>query len=661
MSTIFLKDKLRGYGEWREQLGQAVESYRVWLGKYEQSSDAIAESLNAMQDTLRSDRILLAFAAEFSRGKTELINSLFFSDTGVRLLPSSPGRTTMCPTEIFYDSDVGSYIRLLAIESRLSEMPLSEFKKHPRSWMQIDLDPDSPVQMQEAFQELAATKRVTLAEAKRLGLFSEDLHAGLTDDAETVEIPCWRHALISFPHYLLKEGLVILDTPGLNALGAEPELTLQMLPSAQAVIFVLAADTGVTKSDMDMWRNHVKGSRSANNRGCLAVVMNKIDSMWGDLHGDDKIERNIRSQVESVAKILEVDDKVIFPLSAKQALLAKVKGDPDLLERSRLKVFENYLAESVVKERQTILLASVSRSVGQLVNDSAGTTKSHLDETDRQIGDLRQIDVNNKSKMKQMMVETRDQQSNYLASVDQFQASRRVFAIQAKLLVDALAPEKVEEIVKRTRRQMAGSLTTVGMKTAMKSVLDEMRAVLINAVYVCEETRKLVKGVYAKFQTEHGFSELKPPLLSLKRYQVELDQVFEEGEMFRSSASSTLMEQSQVVVKVYTTTVARARELFEQAHNDAVGWTTMALVPLVHQIKDHKRMIERRLEVLRKVNESGTSIESEVASLVQSLNVLKQQYEEIMAIRRALHLDGTTTSAGDEDDDNYQRSRAIAR
>ena len=46
---------------------------------------------------------MLAFLAEFSRGKSELINALFFSDFKERLLPSDVGRTTMCPTEIFSD------------------------------------------------------------------------------------------------------------------------------------------------------------------------------------------------------------------------------------------------------------------------------------------------------------------------------------------------------------------------------------------------------------------------------------------------------------------------------------------------------------------------------------------------------------------------------
>ena len=79
-----------------------------------------------------------------------------------------------------------------------------------------------------------------------------------------VEISLWRHAIINFPHPLLKQGLVILDTPGLNAIGTEPELTLNLIPNAHAVLFILAAETGVTKSDIDVWRTHIgAGPRAA--------------------------------------------------------------------------------------------------------------------------------------------------------------------------------------------------------------------------------------------------------------------------------------------------------------------------------------------------------------------------------------------------------------
>jgi hypothetical protein len=116
---------------------------------------------------------------------------------------------------------------------------------------------DSPEQMENTLRELSRTKLVTIGEASRLGLYHQLLRNDATFHDDKLEIPRWRHAVISFPHPLLKQGLVILDTPGLNALGSEPELTLKTLPSAQAVLFVLAADTGVTRSDLEMWQHHI--------------------------------------------------------------------------------------------------------------------------------------------------------------------------------------------------------------------------------------------------------------------------------------------------------------------------------------------------------------------------------------------------------------------
>ena len=78
--------------------------------------------------SLHSDRLTVAFVAEFSRGKTELINAIFFSDFKRRLLPSAAGRTTMCPTELFCDEQIDQdYIRLLPIETRLENTSIAEY------------------------------------------------------------------------------------------------------------------------------------------------------------------------------------------------------------------------------------------------------------------------------------------------------------------------------------------------------------------------------------------------------------------------------------------------------------------------------------------------------------------------------------------------------
>lgn len=101
--------------------------------------------LHDLAESLRSDRMVLAFLAEFSPGKTELINAIFFSGFKQRLLPSTVGRTTMCPAEIFHDPNEEPYIRLLPIETRKSDQTISALKHKPVEWVKIRLDlDDSP-------------------------------------------------------------------------------------------------------------------------------------------------------------------------------------------------------------------------------------------------------------------------------------------------------------------------------------------------------------------------------------------------------------------------------------------------------------------------------------------------------------------------------------
>ena len=243
---------------------------------------------------------MLAFLAEFSRGKTELINAMFFSGYGQRLLPSDVGRTTMCPTEIFYDSAEEPYVRLLPIETRQSEESISALKHKPVEWVRIKLNVDSQEDMAEALSKLAEVKTVSIQDAALLGLLEESDFVTTTvirKNQGKVEIPCWRHAMINFPHPLLKSGLVILDTPGVNALGTEPELTLSMIPSAHAVLFLLALDTGVTKSDLKVWQEYVRDYVSRR-----VAVLNKVDLAWDELKNQKDIDAGVERQLDETAE-----------------------------------------------------------------------------------------------------------------------------------------------------------------------------------------------------------------------------------------------------------------------------------------------------------------------------------------------------------------------
>ena len=294
--------ELDGHSAWRKQYADRMRALSLWLEANDLQDAGVQERLERLQTQLRTDKVMVAFVAEFSRGKSELINAVFFAGYGRRIMPASAGRTTMCPTELGYDADVPPCLRLLPIETRLQPQSLMEWRSAPDRWERIDLDVNDPQQLAQAIEKVAETRRVPVDEARALGLWHDDTPEDnpLSGPDGLIEVPRWRHALINMAHPLLRQGLVILDTPGLNAIGAEPELTVSLLPQAHAVVFILAADAGVSKSDLSIWREHL--APVAEKVDTRLVVLNKIDTLWDGLSTPEHIEAQIQRQREEQAR-----------------------------------------------------------------------------------------------------------------------------------------------------------------------------------------------------------------------------------------------------------------------------------------------------------------------------------------------------------------------
>ncbi len=295
---------------WRSTLVQRIEELTRFLGDHELGDVQMTSQLKALRERLVQEKLVVAFVAEFSRGKSELINAIFFSDAGRRVLPATPGRTTMCPVELAWDGEESPGLSLLPIETRLNGLSLGELRTQPRAWTVMPLDVGNAEQLSESLREVMRTLWVSKDKARALGFWDDDRpddNPRVDEVSELVEVPAWRHALINYPHPLLKQGLVVLDTPGLNAIGAEPELTLSLLPTAHATVFILGADTGVTKSDLAIWRDHLNAEALSR-----YVVLNKIDALVDPLATAEQVREQIDAQCRETARTLGVPHDACF-------------------------------------------------------------------------------------------------------------------------------------------------------------------------------------------------------------------------------------------------------------------------------------------------------------------------------------------------------------
>lgn len=626
------------YQQWREQLRSGIEAYHNWLDVHGHVDIQRSLRLYDLAESLRNDRMVLAFLAEFSRGKTELINAIFFSGFKQRLLPSNVGRTTMCPTEIFYDAAEEPYIRLLPIETRKTNDTIAALKQKPIEWVKIKLNLDNVDELQKSLGTLAQAKSVSLEEADALGLLVEgDIFTTtvIKRRAARVDIPAWRHAMINFPHPLLKSGLVILDTPGLNALGTEPELTVSMIPNAHAVLFLLAMDTGVTKSDLEVWQRFVQGKVAR-----AVAVLNKIDLMWDDLKPDADTQTNIDRQINETAQTLELARNHVIALSAQKALVARVRNDSALLEKSRIRELERLLAEEIVPAKQDILRAAVHREIGSMVEVSLEGVRAALGSTLTEMKELSQLSGKNRELARAMLARLEQDKAVYHQNMEAFKNNYGVVLRQGHQLMQTLSDDELDRILNENQKIIEGSWTTAGLMRSMRTLFDQFGNYSNTILDFATKTTRFVDNVYQAFHEKHGFPKLTPPQLNLEKHLLRMAQLKEATEAFCSDPINVMNPKYIVVRKFYEQLVNEARSVFQQVRGDFDAWLKGALVPLSTQLRDHQKLLERRVDSIRKISGDITALQERSRVLDSTRQDLQKQVDELANIKAMLA--GTT-------------------
>jgi hypothetical protein len=630
-----LAHQFAAYTDWRKALVETICDYRSWLNEQELNDAQIDQRIQFLLERLREDKLNVAFVAEFSRGKSELINAIFFAGYGQRLLPSSAGRTTMCPTELLYDPSKPTSLQLLPIDTRSSDATTTEYKRYPDEWKVFEFDIDDSDSMVEAFKEVSRTKNVTVAEAERFGLFdpsSADDALNVNQDG-TIDIPAWRYAVINFPHPLLEQGLVILDTPGLNAIGTEPELTLNMLPNAHAVLFILAADTGVTKSEIDVWRQYISGTRWKQ-KGRLAVL-NKIDGLWDELKDESQIEKEILKQVNTSADLLGLSPNQIFPISAQKGLLAKVNKDDDLLIKSRLLELEKALSDELIPSKKEIVRDNTQSEIEDLINNSLGILEARLQGMNEQLEELKGLRGKNEDVVEHMMNKVKADKENFEKGLQRFQALRSVFSKQTNELFTHLGMESLKSLVIKTRENMVAANFTKQLRNAMDEFFSTIKSRLMSSDAQIDEIKRMMDAMYEKFSKEHGLRKTDAPVFSTLRYQKELTKLERAyKEQFSTALNMIANEKMMLTSKFFETLASRVIHVYEVANRDVENWLKAVISPMESQVREHQLQLRRRLESIKRIYQATDTLEDRISELEGIETSIQAQVADLKTLRQ---------------------------
>ena len=279
---------------------------------------------------LRSGKCTLVVIGEIKKGKSSLINALL----GItNVLPVSSDVATATVFRVVY----GQKRRNVVV---LRSKPVSD---NTLDYSAITADAISMEFNRMANQKIILTEREVTDEE----LFLYGAEDGNPENEKGVD-----HIRIEIPCEALRNGLEIIDTPGLGGLmKAHADITWGYIPNAQAVLFVLESVESPFTKDEHLFLSRIKTITPR-----IIFAQTKIDKV-DDTKWKSWRERNL----EEISKVLGIPKEQIpyFPVSSEDKQIFLEDGDPEDFESSGFGHLENFIFNRLLKLYELALCQNV--------------------------------------------------------------------------------------------------------------------------------------------------------------------------------------------------------------------------------------------------------------------------------------------------------------
>ena len=644
-----ITERLADLHSWRIGLATQIERITDFLRTHHFLTPNLEAALEDSREQAASQRVTVAFIAEVSRGKSELINALFFSNLGRRLLPSGPGKGTRCVTELRFDRNVQTSVRLLPVETRESPKRFDELMKDESVWRTTLFDADNPDSTARALAALSETKRITLSDAVAWGLHGEGVAVPAGESNYIlVDVPRWRHAIVNFPHPLLDAGLVIIDTPGLAAFVSEPEFARQRVPNADAIVLVLDAIEGVTKADLAIWRDHLGGGRHFRDRAneksnqSRLVVLNKIDAIKIDENLDaaeanQQLLRELDKGVQQAADMLRIEPIRVIPVSARLGLAGKLNGDTDKALRGRLYQLERGLAAALPTNRQDALHADIVATLSNALETAQASLDGDRFDTLDGLRNLTLLREKNEKLTASIISQASVRHDRLDAAMREFKSIKNVHTTLAADLATIVDVTSAKQDAVRAKRAISSSLLPGKTFDTVKHYFSETREKLHALESKIDEIRNLYHSITERLRRDFDLDIFDAHPFATQRFHTELEKAREKAEAEFTKTSNLLVRRGGALAEQFDEIIAsRVLHIFEIASRESTTWMRGLYSSVEGPLEALKKGTFEHSANVEKFKSAELDLAERIAEMQARLDALKRKHKALADAREGL-------------------------
>src|SRR5690606_38172765 len=205
-------------------------------------------------------------------------------------------------------------------------------------------------------------------------------------------------------------------------------------------------------------------------------------------------------------------------ISAQKALVARIRKDEALLERSGIQKDEQLIAGSVIATKHEILGNTIVNEASMMLRASRKLAQGRLDAARSQLEELQGLRGQNRETVQGLLARITADHKVYEASTHTFNTVSQKISSMGDVLLKQLGVQNLNAMLQHSKREIGDSWTTVGLTKGMKALVRETSRLADQINQRGNEIKGLADELYLLFEQKHGFDLGRPPVLDMESF-----------------------------------------------------------------------------------------------------------------------------------------------
>lgn len=302
------------------------------------SMDQFQQQLQQLREKVECDIFRVLVLGTFKNGKSTFINALLGED----ILPAYAIPCTAVINEVKYAEEKRAIVF---------------FRDPLPDTLPTEISPRAMAHMQKYNMKHVPPLEIPYDELEEVTV----IPMGMEARDMLLESP-YQKVELYWPLEILKNGVEIIDSPGLNENAERTKVTMEYLSKADAIIMLMTADKACAQTEMDFVENILK----VNGYDDIFFPVSRFDVI------PPKEQAMLRRFVESkVIPYTALEKDGVFFLSSRDALNGKMNGNHELYAQSGVPEFEKALSLYLTNNKGKAKLVQPAKELKRVLSENA--------------------------------------------------------------------------------------------------------------------------------------------------------------------------------------------------------------------------------------------------------------------------------------------------